>query len=151
MMKRVLTIAAAAGLAGVTLGIGATASAAPPECNWGDLTSEQVGLSGASPQVVNLSAKTGEGMDLLRTEIRRLAGYKDLGEGAFTARRRHLQAIETAKKHFERGHQALTSSGAGEIFAEELRLAQQALGEITGSFTSDDLLGKIFSEFCIGK
>jgi tRNA modification GTPase len=116
-----------------------------------DLTGETVGLSEASPQAVNLSAKTGEGMDLLRTEIRRLAGYKDLGEGAFTARRRHLQAIETAKNHFERGHQALTSSGAGEIFAEELRLAQQALGEITGSFTSEDLLGKIFSEFCIGK
>ncbi len=116
-----------------------------------DLTSEPVGLSADSPPVVNLSAKSGDGLDVLRTEIRRLAGYKDLGEGAFTARRRHLQAIEAAKSHFERGHHALTSSGAGEIFAEELRLAQQALGEITGSFTSDDLLGKIFAEFCIGK
>ena len=102
-------------------------------------------------RAISRSARTGEGIDTLRTEIRRLAGYKDLGEGAFTARRRHLQAIETAKSHFEHGHKALTSSGAGEIFAEELRLAQQALGEITGTFSSDDLLGKIFSEFCIGK
>ena len=116
-----------------------------------DLTSEPAGLYKASPPAVNISARTGEGIDTLRTEIRRLAGYKDLGEGAFTARRRHLQAIETAKSHFEHGHKALTSSGAGEIFAEELRLAQQALGEITGTFSSDDLLGKIFSEFCIGK
>ena len=116
-----------------------------------DLTTEPAGLSRASPPAVNISARTGAGIDMLRTEIRRLAGYKDLGEGAFTARRRHLQAIETAKSHFEHGHKALTSSGAGEIFAEELRLAQQALGEITGTFSSDDLLGKIFSEFCIGK
>ena len=116
-----------------------------------DLTGVAAGRSATSPPVVRLSARTGEGIDLLRTEIRRLAGYKDLGEGAFTARSRHLKAIETAKSHFERGRQALRSGRAGEIFAEELRLAQQALGEITGNFSSDDLLGRIFSEFCIGK
>ncbi len=70
---------------------------------------------------------------------------------AFTARRRHLRAIEAATEHFERGRKALSEDGAGEIFAEELRLAQQALGQITGELTSDELLGKIFSEFCIGK
>ena len=116
-----------------------------------DLTEEPAGSDDPTLAVTNLSAKTGEGVDALRTQIRRLAGFKDLGEGAFTARRRHLRAIETAKKHFETGQKALAEDRAGEIFAEELRLAQLALGEITGEFTSDDLLGKIFSEFCIGK
>jgi tRNA modification GTPase len=116
-----------------------------------DLTGEPAGLHDVTPTATNLSAKTGEGVGALRTQIRRLAGFKDLGEGAFTARRRHLRAIETAKKHFETGQKALADDRAGEIFAEELRLAQLALGEITGEVTSDDLLGKIFSEFCIGK
>ena len=81
----------------------------------------------------------------------KLAGHKDLGEGAFTARRRHIDALGRAEAHFRAGRNALEEAKAGELLAEELRLAQQALGEITGSFTSDDLLGKIFSEFCIGK
>jgi tRNA modification GTPase len=113
-----------------------------------DLTGEP---AGAVPTALNLSAKTGAGTGELREQIRQLAGFKDLGEGAFTARRRHLRAIEVALGHFETGRQALADSGAGEIFAEELRLAQLALGEITGEITSDDLLGQIFSEFCIGK
>lgn len=116
-----------------------------------DLTDEPAGAHGRTQASTSLSAKTGEGVDALRTQIRKLAGFKDLGEGAFTARRRHLRAIEAAKEHFETGQKALADDRAGEIFAEELRLAQQALGEITGEFTSDDLLGKIFSEFCIGK
>lgn len=116
-----------------------------------DLTGDPPGLRASSPASVNLSAKTGAGIDELRTQIRRLAGFRDLGEGAFTARHRHLQAIAAAKSHFETGRAALAKSAAGEIFAEELRLAQVALGEITGSFSSDDLLGRIFSEFCIGK
>ena len=115
-----------------------------------DLLDETAG-EGGSPGTINLSAKTGAGIEALRTEIRRLAGFKDLGEGAFTARRRHLQAIEAAMAHFDSGRQALADERAGEIFAEELRLAQMALGEITGEFSSDELLGKIFSEFCIGK
>jgi tRNA modification GTPase len=90
-------------------------------------------------------------VEALREHIRRLAGYKDLGEGAFTARRRHLDALDRAAKHFEAGCDALEKDKAGELLAEELRLAQLKLGEITGEFSSDDLLGRIFSEFCIGK
>ncbi len=100
---------------------------------------------------IEISAKTGEGIDKLRNRIRRLAGYRDLGEGAFTARQRHVEAIERAARSFATGRAALTESRAGELLAEELRLAQQALGEITGEVSSDDLLGKIFSSFCIGK
>jgi len=100
---------------------------------------------------VCLSAKTGEGLDDLRRRIRELAGYKNQGEGAFTARRRHLEALRKARQHFNTGRDALRQSRAGELFAEELRLSQQALGEITGTVSSDELLGRIFSEFCIGK
>ena len=98
-----------------------------------------------------LSAKTGEGLDGLRKHIRDLAGYENIGEGTFTARKRHVRALELAAKHFESGQTALEEMRAGELLAEELRLSQQALGEITGAVSSDELLGKIFSEFCIGK
>ncbi len=113
-----------------------------------DLSGE---AAGSSEDTVRLSAKTGEGIDALRQQLRQLAGYRDLGEGAFTARRRHLEALRRAAAHFEAGRKALTESRAGELLAEELRLAQEALGEITGAVSSDDLLGRIFSEFCIGK
>ena len=109
------------------------------------------GSAGGSDGTIRLSAKTGAGIESLRTQIRRLAGFKDLGEGAFTARRRHLRAIEAALAHFASGRSAMMEDRAWERFAEELRLSQMALGEITGECTSDDLLGKIFSEFCIGK
>jgi len=101
--------------------------------------------------VIGLSAKTGEGLDALRQHIRKLAGYEDLGQGAFTARRRHLDALERAATHFSTGKMALQEAKAGELLAEELRLSHQALGEITGAVSSDDLLGRIFSQFCIGK
>ena len=101
--------------------------------------------------VIHVSAKTGAGVDTLLAKIKALAGYENLGEGAFTARQRHLDALTRAEEHFQQGRKALADQRAGEIFAEELRLAQTALGEITGVFTSDDLLGRIFSEFCIGK
>jgi tRNA modification GTPase len=114
-----------------------------------DLTNEPAGA--ASDDTINLSAKTGAGIDALREKIRALAGYENRGEGAFTARRRHLDALARAKEHFQSGRQALEETRAGELLAEELRLSQQALGEITGAVSSDDLLGKIFSEFCIGK
>jgi tRNA modification GTPase len=116
-----------------------------------DLSGDPAGLEEGDQPVVNLSAKTGEGLDALRQRIRDLAGFRDLGEGAFTARRRHVEALEVAAQHLAAGREALRESRAGELLAEELRLAQQSLGSITGAVSSDDLLGKIFSEFCIGK
>ncbi len=100
---------------------------------------------------IGLSAKTGEGLAALRQHIRKLAGYENLGEGAFTARKRHLHALERAAMHFATGRTALEQTRAGELLAEELRLSHRALGEITGAVSSDDLLGRIFSQFCIGK
>jgi tRNA modification GTPase len=101
--------------------------------------------------VLYLSAKTGEGIADLHACIRNAAGYRNLGEGAFTARKRHVDALRRAAEHFETGRAALEETKAGELLAEELRLAQESLGEITGAVSSDDLLGRIFSEFCIGK
>ena len=115
----------------------------------------KIDLSGDAPGVVDgevyLSAETGRGVGALRQRIRELAGYENRGEGAFTARRRHIRALRRAAAHFAAGRRALDETRAGELLAEELRLSQQALGEITGAVTADDLLGKIFSEFCIGK
>jgi tRNA modification GTPase len=116
-----------------------------------DLTEEPAGTDEEDPQLVRLSAKAGDGLDELRTQIRRLAGYKDLGEQTVTARRRHVDALRRARDHFLAGRDALAQQRAGEVFAEELRLAHLALGEITGTTSSDDLLGMIFTEFCIGK
>jgi len=116
-----------------------------------DVTEEAPGTLSSDPLVLNISAKTGAGLDTLRDTIRQIAGYENLGEGAFTARRRHVDALNLAASHFEQGREVLLADRAGELLAEELKLAQGALGEITGSFTSDDLLGRIFSEFCIGK
>jgi len=99
---------------------------------------------------IGLSVKTGQGLGLLTEQIKALAGFSEIGEGSFTARRRHLDALERVSEHFDQANLQL-SAGAGELMAEELRLAQQALGEITGEFSSDDLLGSIFSSFCIGK
>jgi tRNA modification GTPase len=116
-----------------------------------DITGDSPGYRDANPPVVTLSAKTGEGLDALRQHIRRQAGFRDLGEGAFTARRRQVHALEKAAQHFEAGREALKNTRAGELLAEELRMSQEALGEITGAVSSDDLLGRIFSDFCIGK
>lgn len=113
-----------------------------------DLAGEAPGDSGNS---VSLSAITGAGVDLLRRRIRLLAGYENQGEGAFTARRRHLEALRRAQGHYRQGLRALEEARAGELLAEELRLSHAALGEITGAVSSDELLGAIFSEFCIGK
>ncbi len=100
---------------------------------------------------IALSAKTGEGVDLLREHLKQCMGYSSGQEGEFIARRRHLDAIERASDHLLTGQSALQNQGSGELLAEDLRQAQQALGEITGEFTADDLLGQIFSSFCIGK
>lgn len=78
-------------------------------------------------------------------------GFHSSNEGQFIARRRHIDAIERAEEHLLLGKQQLEDNLAGELLAEELRLAQSYLSEITGEFSSDDLLGKIFSSFCIGK
>lgn len=99
---------------------------------------------------ISLSVKTGAGLDLLKQKLKDLVGFQ-AGQGAYIARQRHLIALTTAKNHLHQAQQQLQPHAAGELVAEELRLAQQALSEITGAFRSDDLLGKIFSSFCIGK
>lgn len=98
-----------------------------------------------------VSARTGAGLDLLRTHLKASAGYHQFESGAFTARRRHLDALNRARQHVQRADEALRRTRAFELFAEDLRLAHLALGEITGEFTSEDLLGEIFRGFCIGK
>lgn len=99
---------------------------------------------------VYLSAKLGLGLDLLKEKIKALVGYQPT-EGQFLARRRHLQALDQAKDLLDAGQKQLIGLRAGEFLAEDLRLAHQTLCEITGEFSSDDLLGRIFSSFCIGK
>ena len=116
-----------------------------------DLTGEAPGRPPGEACAVAISARTGAGTEVLKDSIKELAGYRDTGEGAFTARRRHVEALERARAHFRAGREALDRTRAGELLAEELRYAQEALAEITGEFTSDDLLGRIFAEFCIGK
>ncbi|MDC8829165.1 tRNA uridine-5-carboxymethylaminomethyl(34) synthesis GTPase MnmE [Alteromonas gilva] len=100
---------------------------------------------------IALSASTGEGINLLRDHLAASIGLDTTTEGQFIARRRHIDAIDTALEHLQTGKQQLEDNLAGELLAEELRLAHQSLTEITGEFTSDDLLGRIFSSFCIGK
>lgn len=120
--------------------------------NKADLTDETLGISEVNDHsLIRLSARTGDGVQALREHLKASMGFTSNTEGGFLARRRHLQALETASDHLDRGLDQLVSAHAGELLAEELRLAQQALSEITGEFTSDDLLGRIFSSFCIGK
>ena len=97
---------------------------------------------------IHLSAKTGAGMDLLRSQLLKLAGWQPSGEGVFMARARHLLALEMVEKNLAQSTLLLTQP---ELLAEELRQAQESLNSITGEFTPDDLLGEIFSRFCIGK
>lgn len=97
---------------------------------------------------VGVSAKTGEGIEALRGKLLEAVGWRAQDSGTFMARERHLRALTQAQTHLNQAHAVLTSA---ELFAEELSLAQRALNEITGEFTSDDLLGEIFSRFCIGK
>lgn len=118
----------------------------------------KIDLVGVAPHIepaaawtdVYLSAHSGAGLELLRERIKAAVGY-DTGEGQFSARRRHVEALRQAADSTTRGAQLLAGDGGAELAAEELRLAQQALGEITGVVSSDDLLGRIFSTFCIGK
>ena len=106
----------------------------------------------ARPSGLHLSAKTGAGLDALRQELLILAGWQAAPEGLFIARARHVQALERVQIHLQTATQHLLGkTQALDLLAEELRLGQNALNEITGEFTSDDLLGVIFSSFCIGK
>jgi tRNA modification GTPase len=98
-----------------------------------------------------ISATTGAGVDTLRNRIRQAIGATDQAEGVFSARQRHVDALKRAGNHLAAGFEAMEDYRAGELLAEELRLAQQALGEITGEVLPNDLLGEIFSSFCIGK
>lgn len=100
---------------------------------------------------IRLSARDNIGVELLQQHLKTVMGYQGSGEGAFMARRRHLDALEQATEVLNTGLWQLESNGAGELLAEDLRLAQQLLGEITGQVSADDLLGKIFGSFCIGK
>lgn len=106
--------------------------------------------TGENARVI-LSAKTGEGIELLRQHLKSCMGFQHGNEGSFSARRRHLQALETAAGFLQAGQEQLSSAGAAELLAEDLRQSQLQLGEITGVVSSDELLGKIFSSFCIGK
>ena len=123
------------------------------------LVHNKIDLSGRAPSSVAesstdrlyLSAQQATGVDTLRAHLKHCMGYSGAGEHAFTARRRHLDALARAWEHVQQGRIQLEQRGAGELLAEELHQAQQALNEITGEFSSDDLLGKIFSSFCIGK
>ncbi|MFP8966955.1 tRNA uridine-5-carboxymethylaminomethyl(34) synthesis GTPase MnmE [Pokkaliibacter sp. CJK22405] len=117
-----------------------------------DQSGEAAGLSttGDTP-VIRLSAHNGEGMDALRQHLKDCMGFDSTTEGGFIARRRHLDALERAAQAMEEGRLQLAGYGAGELLAEDLRLAQDTLSEITGEFRPDDLLGRIFSSFCIGK
>jgi len=119
----------------------------------------KIDLSGQTPHIdtlddvthIYLSAKTGEGIDLLKQHLKHCMGYEQQQEGRFIARRRHLEAIALAEQHINKAQHTLKILKAGELLAEELRMAQQVLSSITGEFSSDDLLGRIFADFCIGK
>lgn len=122
------------------------------------LVRNKTDLSGRPPAVrdsdglvqVSVSARSGAGLELLREHLKTVMGFRPAGEGQFMARRRHLEALRRARECLGGAERELKTR-AGELAAEQLRLAQQALGEITGEFTSEDLLGRIFSSFCIGK
>jgi tRNA modification GTPase len=120
--------------------------------NKADLTGETTGASqdGDYP-VFHISAKTNSGIEQLRDHLKACMGFDANTEGSFIARRRHLDALQRAAEHLAIGDAQLHNHLAGELLAEELRLTQQHLNEITGEFSSDDLLGRIFSSFCIGK
>lgn len=118
-----------------------------------DLSEDAAGLfeSNSGGLYIGISAATGAGIDDLKQHLKTIMGFSDSGESGFTARRRHLDALERAQSFLASGKAQLQGYAAGELLAEDLRHAQNALSEITGEFTPDDLLGRIFSSFCIGK
>jgi tRNA modification GTPase len=110
-----------------------------------------VGDTVSGPPRLAVSAKTGEGLDMLRTHLKDSVSFQTAGSGSISARRRHLEALARARECVENAARELEQRRAGELVAEELRQGQKALDEITGVFTADDLLGRIFGSFCIGK
>jgi tRNA modification GTPase len=119
--------------------------------NKSDLCSEPPRVEEGAPPRVYLSAASGIGIDGLRAHLKDCIGFHPAAEGALTARTRHVEALRQARGHVEAAHRLLTERRAGELVAQELLDAQRALGEITGQVTSDELLGRIFGSFCIGK
>ena len=120
--------------------------------NKADISHAETGYSEQDEKpIITLSAKSGDGLSELTEHLKTIMGYQGSIEGGFMARRRHLVALENTHQHLITGLHQLEAYVAGEILAEELRICQQELNEITGEFTSDDLLGQIFSSFCIGK
>lgn len=116
-----------------------------------DLTGLEPGPDSDDPDTINVSAKTGAGIEDLRRLLESRLGYEPAGEGSVIARQRHLESLRRARSHFDSACAVLDATAAGELVAEELLQVQNALAEITGQFSSDDLLGRIFSSFCIGK
>jgi tRNA modification GTPase len=116
-----------------------------------DLANARSRYEQSGPPRIYLSATTGDGADLLREHLKECMGFQGADSGTISARRRHLDALTRASEHLYEAERQLKDRRAGELMAEELRQAQQHLAEITGEFTSDDLLGRIFSSFCIGK
>jgi len=117
-----------------------------------DLIKEEAGIEPKQAyDVIYVSVKTGKGLDLLENYLKAKVGFSGSSEDGFIARLRHLQALNMAEQYLLNGHSRFNKNHALELLAEELRRAQKALNELTGEFCSDDLLGKIFSEFCIGK
>jgi tRNA modification GTPase len=116
-----------------------------------DISGLQAGPYGKADNAFSISATNKDGIDALVEDLHHGAGFDSVFEGVFSARRRHLASLEAALKLVETGLNQLQEAGAGELLAEDLRQAQFQLSEITGQFTSDDLLGHIFSSFCIGK
>lgn len=114
-----------------------------------DLTGESAGP--VADGSINVSALERDGIEALRNHLKSVLGYEPPAEGAITARRRHLESLARARQHFDQARQQLEKYAAGELMAEELLQVQNALAEITGEFHNDDLLGRIFSSFCIGK
>jgi tRNA modification GTPase len=112
---------------------------------------EELVINERSQTVIRLSAKQQQGIELLREHLKTSMGFQSTTEGGFIARRRHLDALNRAEDSLEKGLDQLLMMGAGELLAEDLKEAQNQLSEITGEFTPDDLLGRIFSSFCIGK
>lgn len=117
----------------------------------GNPPGEYPGGGETAQSTYRLSAATGAGVEALITHLQKIAGYQAQEGGQFIARRRHLLALQDAASALDKGHVQLAEYAAGELLAEELNMAQQALSTITGKFTSEDLLGEIFSSFCIGK
>ena len=116
-----------------------------------DLISNKPRIEKGLIDKVFISASTGDGIELLKQHLKSSVGFDAAESGTFMARRRHIDSLNKAKQHISKGFGLLEQYSAGELLAEELKLAQNHLNEITGEFTSDDLLGKIFTSFCIGK